>query len=67
MANQYLMRADEIAEELDISKAFAYKIIQKLNDELAKKGYLVIHGRVSRKYFEEQIYGLSASDDQKGA
>ena len=67
MANQYLMRADEIAEELDVSKAYAYKLIQKLNDELAKKGFLVIQGRVSRKYFEEQIYGMYASHNQKGA
>ena len=67
MTNQYLMRADEIAEELDVSKSYAYKLIQKLNDELAKKGFLVIQGRVSRKYFEEQIYGMSASHNQKGA
>lgn len=67
MANQYLMRADEIAKELDVSKAYAYKLIQKLNDELAKKGFLVIQGRVSRKYFEEQVYGMSSSQNQKGA
>lgn len=68
MANQYLMRADEIAEELDVSKAYAYKIIQKLNADLAKKGFLVISGRVSRKYFEEQIYGGMADGQiEKGA
>ena len=68
MANQYLMRADEIAEELDVSKAYAYKIIQKLNADLAKKGFLIISGRVSRKYFEEQIYGgMSDGQIEKGA
>ncbi len=66
MGNKYLMRADEIAEELGVSKPYAYKLMQKLNKELAEKGFLVINGRVSRKYFEEQIYGLSADKEAKG-
>ena len=66
MGNKYLMRADEIAEELGVSKPYAYKLMQKLNKELAEKGFLVINGRVSRKYFEEQIYGMSAGKDMKG-
>ena len=66
MGNKYLMRADEIAEELGVSKPYAYKLMQKLNKELAEKGFLVINGRVSRKYFEEQIYGMSAGTEAKG-
>ena len=65
MGNKYLMRADEIAEELGVSKPYAYKLMQKLNKELAEKGFLVINGRVSRKYFEEQIYGMSAGKEMK--
>lgn len=48
------MRADDIAEELAISKATASKIIQRLNRELKKKGYLTVSGRVSRNYFKER-------------
>ena len=66
MGNKYLMRADEIAEELGVSKPYAYKLMQKLNKELAEKGFLVINGRVSRKYFEDQIYGMSAGKEMKG-
>ena len=44
MGNKYLMRADEIAEELGVSKPYAYKLMQKLNKELAEKGFLVING-----------------------
>lgn len=66
MGNKYLMRADEIAEELGVSKPYVYKLMQKLNKELAEKGFLVINGRVSRKYFEEQIYGMSAGKETKG-
>ncbi|MCI6254746.1 HTH domain-containing protein [Eubacterium coprostanoligenes] len=66
MANQNFIHADEIAEELGVSKAYAYKIVHRLNDELKAKGYVTISGRVSRKYFEEKFYGMQ-SDDKKGA
>ena len=66
MANQNFIHADEIAEELGGSKAYAYKIVHRLNDELKAKGYVTISGRVSRKYFEEKFYGMQ-SDDKKGA
>ena len=55
MSNKNFIRADETAEELDISKAYAYKIMHKLNEELKAKGYMVISGRISRKYFEEHF------------
>lgn len=66
MANQNFIHSDEIAEELGVSKAYAYKIVHRLNDELKAKGYVTISGRVSRKYFEEKFYGMQ-SDDKKGA
>jgi hypothetical protein len=34
-------------------------IMRQINSELEKKGYIVIRGKVSRKYFEERIYGMS--------
>lgn len=57
------MRADEVAEELDVSKAYAYKIIRQLNDELSAKGFITVAGRVSRQYFSERIYGEERRDD----
>ncbi|MEF9967385.1 MAG: DNA-binding protein, partial [Longicatena sp.] len=38
--------ADEIAKRLCISKAFAYKLMQQMNKELQKQGFITIHGRV---------------------
>ena len=35
----------------------AYELIRQLNDELEQAGYLVIRGRVSRKYYLERTYG----------
>lgn len=66
MSTQVFIRADEIAKELGISKAYAYKLMQILNDELKAKGYMTISGRVSRKFFEEKFYGMQL-DEKKGA
>ena len=57
--NEYsFMRVDDVAQELGVSRSYAYKLIQRLNAELREKGYLTISGRVSRKYFIEKLcYG----------
>lgn len=46
-------------EILGISKSVAYKLMRQINSELEKRGYIVSRGKVSRKYFEERIYGMS--------
>lgn len=33
---QSFMRVDEVAQELGVSKSYAYKIVQKLNAELKR-------------------------------
>ena len=58
MASSNFMRAEDVAEELGISQAYAYKIIRQLNAELEKKGIITLAGRVSRRYFIERLcYG----------
>ena len=44
---------------MGVSESKAYKIIRQLNAELQAAGYLTVAGRVSRKYFEERIYGYT--------
>ena len=56
MENRFI-RVDEVAQELSVSKPFAYKLIKKLNDELKEKGFITIAGRVNRQYFQERLYG----------
>lgn len=51
-----LMDTTEVAEQLGTSKAYAYKVIRKLNVELARKGCLIVQGKVSRMYFEERYF-----------
>ena len=58
MTDKTFMRADEVAEELDVSKAYAYKIIRQLNDELRAKGFITVAGRVSRQYWSVPSYRL---------
>ena len=65
MENMFI-RADEVAQELDVSKPRAYKLIRQLNDELKAKGFITIAGRVNRQYFNERLYGAERSDAHAG-
>ena len=56
MKETLFMRADEVAKVLEVSQAYAYKLIKKLNEEQAAQGYLTMHGRLNREYFYEKIY-----------
>ena len=62
MENQF-MRADEVARELEVSRSYAYRLIQQLNAELRAKGYITIAGRVNRQYFRERLYGAPAAKE----
>ena len=63
MSNAVFIRAEELAQELEISKAKAYKMIRQWNEELRAQGYATVNGRVSRQYYKELMYGLA---DKKG-
>lgn len=64
MANNSFIFVQEVADELGISKSYAYKIIQKLNKELDEKGVFTISGRVNRKYFMER-FGYSEKIEER--
>ena len=59
MASKLFISAKEAARELEVSDSFAYRLVRKLNDELEKQGFVVVKGKISRKYFEERVYGMS--------
>ena len=66
MTDKNFMRVEDVARELDVSKSYAYKIVQKLNKELEARGYITISGRVNRQYFlERTCYGGSAEDSER--
>jgi len=56
LTNNSFIKVEEVAEILGISKSYAYKVVQKLNNELKAQGFLTISGRINRKYFMERMY-----------
>ena len=61
MNNKFIC-AEEVAQELSVSKPYAYKLIKRLNDELKEKGFITISGRVNRQNFNERLYGLGKGE-----
>lgn len=64
MPKKTFLRADEVAAELGVSLAYAYKLIKKLNTELEAQGFITINGRVNRQYFCEKLYGKEVRDER---
>ncbi|MGM9890260.1 MAG: helix-turn-helix transcriptional regulator [Floccifex porci] len=55
--------AKEIMELTGLSKAAAYRLIQQLNEELVRKGYMTVRGRVIYPYFYERFFGKDGDAD----
>lgn len=66
MAESLFVRVDEVCQMLAVSRAEAYRIIKRLNAELAAQGYIVMTGRVNRRYLEGHIYGFRTDTTQGG-
>ncbi|WP_104803279.1 MerR family transcriptional regulator [Blautia marasmi] len=62
MGKGLFVTASEVAEELGVSKPFAYKLVKQMNEELDQQGFITIAGRVSRSYFQEKIYGMKKAN-----
>ena len=55
MENKTFMSVQDVADELGVSKSYAYKIVKQLNEELSKLGYIIISGRVNTDYFNKKL------------
>lgn len=53
----YMLSAHEIAAELNCSKQKAYQIIRECNEELKRKGYITISGKIPRAFWDTKMYG----------
>ncbi|MFR8994791.1 MAG: ICEBs1 excisionase [Negativibacillus sp.] len=62
MENKFI-RAEEVAQELSVSKPYAYKLIRQLNKELKSMGYHTIAGKCSIQFFKQKFYGLEIGGD----
>ena len=65
MAAQMFLRVEEVAEELGVSKPYAYKLIRSMNAELKKTGCITISGRIDRKFFYEKFYGIRDQNERR--
>jgi sugar-specific transcriptional regulator TrmB len=59
MSGTLYYTAQDLQEMLGISRAKAYKIIKELNKNLSDQGYIVIAGRIPKKFLEEKCYGMA--------
>lgn len=50
------LTAKDVAEIIRSSEASAYRIIKEMNEELKKRGKIIIPGKISKRYFEEKVY-----------
>ncbi len=53
---QKFLNAEEVANMLGVSVVTGYRIIKKLNEELKMQGYIVVAGKISKRYFTEKVY-----------
>ena len=57
-----ILNVRDVMAALEVSESKAYSIIKRLNKELTDKGYITIQGKVSRKFFEEKLYGVHIAE-----
>ena len=53
----YMMSADEVAQELNCSKSHAYKLVKAMNKELSAHGYITMAGRIPKAFWAKKMYG----------
>lgn len=58
--------APTVAEQLGISRAYAYKIIRRLNAELDAMGHMTIAGKVSADYFDARFFPKTNRNGDEG-
>ena len=63
MKTATFLTAMEIANILGVSRSAGYKIVSILNNELKDKGFIIVPGRVSKKYFSERFYDDVSSNE----
>lgn len=55
MEGKNFMTVEEVAQELSVSKSYAYKVVRELNTEMRELGYLTVSGRVNTNFFRKKL------------
>lgn len=53
-----LLDVNEVAEFIDVSKSYAYRIIRRLNEELKASGHYVVPGKANKAYLAQKYFGV---------
>lgn len=59
----YMLGADEISQELNCSKSHAYKLVKKMNTELAAQGYITVAGKIPKAFWAKKMYGYEITEE----
>ena len=55
MTDKLFMTVTDVAEALQVSSSYAYKVMRELNAELEAMGYITVTGKVNTQYFLEKV------------
>lgn len=58
MADTLFVRASDVAKEMGVSEAMAYKIIRKLNNELKEQGFVTVQGDLADSILKNESMEL---------
>lgn len=50
-----IITVEEVAQLCKVKTGKAYKIMKELNDELEKKGYITVRGRINKNYLLKRL------------
>ena len=51
-----MLDVHQVMAKLRVSRSYAYKLIHRLNEEMAAAGNITIPGKVSERYLEERLF-----------
>ena len=50
------LSVEDVAEVFDILVSFAYRVVERMNADLANKNYYMILGRVTTRYVDQSTF-----------
>ena len=57
-----MLGAADVMRRLKVSRSYAYKLISRLNEEMAAAGNITIPGKVSESYLEQRLFTLPSTE-----
>ena len=67
MTNSLFYTAQEVQKMLEVSRGKAYDVVRELNEQLEQMGFIVVAGKVPKKFFNEHFYGMDLQQNVETA